>query len=61
MSFDVKRIRDFLLRKLTAAQKAIRRSGGGPDPYRKGYIDALAMVQSFIDKNVAVKEEDFNV
>lgn len=57
MGSDVKRIRDFLLRKLTAAQRTIRRNGGGPDPYRKGFIDALAMVQSFIDKVIVNQKE----
>lgn len=52
MDSDVKKIRSFLVRKLHAAQRTMRRRGDWPDPYRKGFIDGLAMVQSFIDRAI---------
>ena len=56
MDSNVRRIRSFLIRKMTATQRSLKHEPF-PDPYRRGYIEGLSMVQSFIDK-VIVKEED---
>lgn len=55
MSSDIRKIRQFVCRKLDAARRTLKRRPASIDLYRKGFIDALSMVQSFIDKGM--KEE----
>lgn len=57
MDSDVKEIRSFLVRKLHAAQRTMKKERAYPDPYRRGFIDGLAMVQSYIDKVIINKEK----
>lgn len=49
MDSNVRKIRSFLIRKMTATKRSMKRDDF-PDSYRQGFIDGLAMVQSFIDK-----------
>lgn len=55
MDSDIREIRRFVVRKMDAARRSMKRDKSFPDPYRRGFIDALAMVQSFIDR-ATVKE-----
>lgn len=57
MDEGVKAIRSFIIRKLAKARKP-KRAGACLDPYRDGYVAALSMVQSFIDKVVIAGKED---
>ena len=59
MDSKVKNVRGFVVSKLMAARRTMKReevdNQNFPDPYRRGFCEALAMVQSYIDK-VAAKE-----
>ena len=54
---SVKKIRSFLIRKMSAAQRTTNRRDAFPDPYRRGFIDGLSMVQSYIDKVISKEAE----
>lgn len=58
MDSRVRDIRSFAVRKMDAAKRSMRREKIFPDPYRRGFIDALAMVQSYIDRNVNQEDEN---
>lgn len=51
MDSDVKKIRSFVIKKLLKIRK-LDREIQDLDPYRKGFADALAMVQSYIDRAI---------
>lgn len=58
MDSKVRDIRSFAVRKMDAAKRSMRREKSFPDPYRRGFIDALAMVQSYIDRKVNQEDSD---
>ena len=60
MDSNVKEIRSFVIRKLLKVRRQDR-AARDLDPYRKGYADALAMVQSFIDRVILNRKVDEHV
>ena len=60
MDSNVKEIRSFVIRKLLKVRRQDR-AVRDLDPYRKGYADALAMVQSFIDRVIVNRKVDEHV
>lgn len=56
----MKEIRSFVIRKLLKVRRKDR-AVRDLDPYRKGYADALAMVQSFIDRVIVNRKVDEHV
>ena len=60
MDSNVKEIRSFVIRKLLKVRRQDR-AVLDLDPYRKGYADALAMVQSFIDRVIVNRKVDEHV
>ena len=57
MNPDIKKIRHFVCRRMDAARRTLKRRPDSVDLYRKGFIDALSMVQSFIDKGMREETE----